>query len=125
MDSGMEHSIDFRQRRDLVYQWLWHCLIGPGQRVDSELAGFDLRGIAPLDRYQSAILFPLVKGEDGIDPAGEAPSGAELIDDDDPYGNEASTSNSNEGDPVSQPRRRYTPPSSAGFFDRCRSRRLM
>jgi len=64
----MVDTIDFRQGRDRIYRWLRRCLIGPEQSA-VEATGLDLYDIPPLDRYHSAILFPIVKGEDGIDPA--------------------------------------------------------
>ena len=56
--------MEFNAHRDEIYDWLRLCLIGPGA-----VGGSDLNRIKPLDRYQTGILFPIVKGEDGLDPA--------------------------------------------------------
>ena len=117
----MDRTLDLGQQRDRVYRWLWRCLIGPGEAVDSESTGFDLHGISPLERYQSAILFPLVKGEEGIDPAGETDSRVEFIDDDEAVVSDGlplegeQAGQPGQPDPLARPKRRYTPPSSAGF----------
>ena len=62
--------MDYNARRDELYRWLRLCLIGPGAA-----GGSDLNRIKPLDRYQTGILFPIVKGEDGLDPAAEIDDG--------------------------------------------------
>ena len=52
--------MELTAHRDRIYSWLRRCLIGNGE---------DLTGIKPLERYQTGILFPVVRGEFGLDPA--------------------------------------------------------
>ena len=73
--------MDYNARREDLYLWLRSCLIGPGADVGSESDLGDLHGIKPLERYQTGILFPIVKGEDGLDPAaGEIEDGEDAAD---------------------------------------------
>ncbi len=58
--------MDFNAHRGEIYAWLRRCLIGPGAA-----GGSDLHRIKPLDRYQTGILFLIVRGEDGLDPASD------------------------------------------------------
>jgi hypothetical protein len=94
----------FNAHRDEIYNWLRRCLIGPGTGAS---AGPNL--IKPLDRYQTGILFPIMNGEDGLDPAAEIDDGEDAATGDDLDGS-APTATS-----VSQPKRRYVPPSSVGL----------
>ncbi|MCB1851453.1 MAG: helicase, partial [Gammaproteobacteria bacterium] len=87
-------------RKDLV-AWLRKQLLGPAASSD-EL----LRGTTPIERYASGVLFPVIEGGEGIDPAS--------LSDDDTTGNEeADAMLSEQAEPASRPRR-YTPPSSVG-----------
>ena len=96
--------MDFNAHRGEIYAWLRRCLIGPGAA-----GGSDLHRIKPLDRYQTGILFPIVRGEDGLDPAADIDDGedSEEIGDQDGSGPTASS--------ASQPKRRFVPPSSMGL----------
>ena len=97
--------MEFNAHRDEIYDWLRRCLIGPGAGAGS---GPNL--IKPLDRYQTGILFPIVKGEDGLDPA------AEIIEDDEDAAEDGDKDGSGPtATSVSQPRRRFVPPSSVGL----------
>ena len=91
-----------------LVDWLRRQLIGP--------AGEGSLGTSPLERYPVGVLHPVDPGLSGLDPAsaGQEPAEPALLDepDDDP---DAS------GEPADGPqarparRRRYVPPSSAGF----------
>jgi hypothetical protein len=97
--------MDLNARRNGIYQWLRDCLIGPG----TDGAVGTLRRIKPLERYQTGILFPIVKGEYGLDPEVE-------IDDEDDA--EDAGDEDGEGQKIraaSQPKRRFVPPSSVGL----------
>lgn len=68
-----------------------------------------LAGIQPADRYHVGVLFPIIKGEEGIDPASEYPDecdGTVSLGDDKKNG---------DGVNPTQKKRRYIPPSSVGF----------
>jgi len=86
-------------RRDLL-EWLKKQLIGPAS--DENL----LRG-SPLDRYPTGILFPIMRDEEGIDPAS-------VSDDDDIESLGDDTTAGSDAQPATK-RRRYMPPSSVGF----------
>jgi hypothetical protein len=93
------------EQRLRLYSWLRSCLMGP---VD----GSPLIGLKPLDRYQIGILYPIVKGFLGVDPASEDDGEEEEdLSDDEPQDDEE---NRITAKPVAK-KRRYTPPSSVGF----------
>lgn len=99
---GEKRTMDFAAHRERLYDWLRECLIGNVR---------DLNQIKPLERYQAGILFPIVRGEYGLDPAVEDMElESDAIDDDD-------EEHSGEAGPVGEaPRkRRFVPPSSVGF----------
>ncbi len=92
-------------RHDLL-TWVGHALIGPGfgLNIDEPKENI-LYGINPLDRYHTAILFPVVPGESGIDPASE---------DQDEYQDLTDDNSEPQAEPLNR-KQRYTPPSSVGF----------
>lgn len=94
--------MDFAAHRDLLYDWLHQCLVGNAD---------ELHRIKPLERHQAGILFPVVRGEYGLDPAvDEADFDHNTIDDeDDETVNEMGTL----GEPPRK--RRFVPPSSVGL----------
>ncbi len=96
--------MEFNTHRDEIYDWLRRCLIGPGAA-----GGSDLNRIKPLDRYQTGILFPIVKGEEGLDPAAPIEVAEEDAEGEDQDGPGPTVTS------VSQPRRRFVPPSSVGL----------
>ncbi len=78
------------------------CLIGNGK---------DLTGIKPLDRYQTGILFPVVRGEFGLDPAAnDVDAGSDAFDEE-----EGADESEQAALGASPRRRRFVPPSSVGF----------
>ena len=87
-------------RRDLL-EWRKKQLIGPAS--DESL----LRG-SPLDRYPTGILFPIMRDEEGIDPASVSD------DDDDTESLGDDTTAGSDAQPATK-RRRYMSPSSVGF----------
>jgi len=87
-------------RRDLL-DWLKKQLIGPA-------SGENLLRGSPLDRYPTGILFPIMRDEEGIDPASVSD------DDDDTESLGGDTTEGSDAQPAAK-RRRYMPPSSAGF----------
>ena len=98
-------------RRKLV-DWLRKQLIGPA--MEGRLS------VSPLERYPTGVLHPTEPGVSGTDPA---PAPAEQVAEeeadllDDPEEEEAPASDEPEGRSLARPvrRRRYVPPSSAGF----------
>ncbi len=89
--------------RDQMVSWVRNQLIGPVCE-DQDVV---LRGIKPLERHPCGVLFPVIKGGDGLDVAdGDAD---EDIDDD--------ATSDLEGRTAERPirRKRYIPPSSMGF----------
>ncbi len=87
-------------RRDLL-DWLKKQLIGPA-------SGENLLRGSPLDRYPTGILFPIMRDEEGIDPASVSD------DDDDTESLGDDTTAGSDAQPATK-RRRYMPPSSVGF----------
>ena len=87
-------------RRDLL-NWLKRQLIGPA-------SGENLLRGSPLDRYPTGILFPIMRDEEGIDPASVSD------DDDDTESLGDDTTAGSDAQPATK-RRRYMPPSSVGF----------
>lgn len=86
-----------------MVEWLQKQLIGPVSEQNT------LRGISPLDRYPTGVLFPIILGEEGVDPA----SGTE--EDNDEYGETRDQRDKSfDAEPAVRPRR-YIPPSSVGF----------
>ena len=106
--------MDYNARREDLYRWLYSCLIGPDRRAGSAPDAADLHRIKPLERYQTGILFPIVKGEDGLDPAADEID--ELDDAGDLQGDQDGAQRT--GSSPTQPKRRFVPPSSVGvsFF---------
>lgn len=95
--------MDYSGKRKAFVDWLKSCLIGPGSQENM------LVGIQPADRYHVGVLFPIVKGEEGIDPASE---------DYDEYSGNSSLGDdlrNEKGVEPTQKKRRYIPPSSVGF----------
>jgi hypothetical protein len=93
--------MNYANERNKLVVWLRKQLIGPAS--DQEL----LRG-SPLERYPTGILFPIMRDQEGIDPASESYDEDEIESTDEDQ--------SAESDAVSATkRRRYMPPSSVGF----------
>lgn len=88
-------------RRDIV-NWVRSQLIGPVTKEDI------LRGISPIDRYPTGVLYPVSKGEEGIDPS------AEYQDDEEEQMFSGAEAEEQTIESAIK-RRRYTPPSSVGF----------
>jgi hypothetical protein len=100
-----------RNHRERLYGWLRQCLVGPGVNADIESEESNLTGTKPLDRYHVGVLFPIIKGLSGTDPA----SGDEIEEEEDlPIGGDPE-SNAKETAKPDMIKRRYVPPSSAGF----------
>ncbi len=103
---NLTYEKSLSEQRLRLYNWLRSCLMGP-----PENGGHDLSGFKPLERYHIGILFPIVKGISGTDPALEADD--EAIDD----ASEEESEDAENGitaQPVAK-KCRYTPPSSVGF----------
>jgi hypothetical protein len=95
--------MNYSEKRKHIVAWLQSCLMGPGPQEE------DLLEIQPIRRYHIGILFPIIRGEEGIDPAFE---------DQDEDDENSSQSEDNGIEVVAentQKKRRYIPPSSAGF----------
>ena len=96
--------MNFNESRQKIIDWLRENLIGPGSALDGESDDYNLRGRQPTDRYYTGVLFPVVKGEMGLDPASEDS-------DDEDTGEEAGAAQAKSA----QKPRRYAPPASVGF----------
>jgi len=55
--------MDYARARMKVVEYLRKQLIGPASDQST------LYGISPLERYPTGVLFPVIHGEEGIDPA--------------------------------------------------------
>lgn len=95
--------MDYAQQRTRLLAWLRKQLMGPISKENI------LQGISPLDRYPTGILFPIVRGEEGIDPASVDEDEAGLADLPGADGGAKASA-----EPTAK-RRRYVPPSSVGF----------
>lgn len=95
--------MQLREGRSKLVEWLRKQLIGPATNHES------LRGISPLDRYQTGILFPIIRGEEGLDPAFTSDEEVEEYTD---IGIERT--DTGDVEPAVRPRR-FIPPSSVGF----------
>ncbi len=91
----------YKDGRLKLLKWLREQLIGPAP------GDYVLRG-SPLDRYPTGILFPIMRDEEGIDPASVSD------DDDDTESLGDDTTAGDDARPATK-RRRYMPPSSVGF----------
>jgi len=94
--------VNYVSGRNKILGWLRAQLIGPAYE---EVL---LKG-SPLDRYPTGILFPIVRGEEGIDPA----STDEDVEDESDL--QVDGGNSNAKAESTTKHRRYMPPSSVGF----------
>lgn len=94
--------MDFAKKRQLLIDWIRKQLIGPASNEDV------LQG-SPLDRYPTGILFPIMRGQDGIDPASLSDG------DDDEAAKPGDDINAGNDAASAIKQRRYMPPSSVGF----------
>ncbi len=95
--------MNYAEGRSRVVEWLRKQLIGPASGHEI------LRGISPLDRYPTGVLFPIILGEEGVDPASLSDE------EDDDY---AESGDDGTGTRKAEPavkHYRYMPPSSVGF----------
>lgn len=98
----------FSDAREQVYRWMRHALLGPPAGLGDPASGAVLNGIKPLERFQTAILFPVASDESGLDPADdEDDTETDLIAGD--IGDNRSAASAGRG------KRRIVPPSSVGF----------
>lgn len=94
--------MDIAEHRERLYAWLRQCLIGDGQALNR---------IKPLERYHTGILFPVVRGEYGLDPAvDDIDTGSDAVGDED---DETVADHAVLG--ASPRKRRFVPPASVGF----------
>ena len=91
----------YQEARRSLLDWIKKQLIGPA-------SGENLLRGSPLDRYPTGILFPIIRDAEGIDPASVSD------DDDDTESPGDDTTAGSDAQPATK-RRRYMPPSSAGF----------
>ena len=100
------------EARKKLVAWMRRQLVGP--------AGEGSLRMSPLDRYPTGVLHPVDPGLSGLDPASEGREPAEpaLLDEpDDEADDEPEAGGEPDDGPRARPprRRRYVPPSSAGF----------
>ncbi len=102
VNGEMAGLMDYSTERNRLIEWLRLQMIGPATK------GKTLQGIAPLERYPCAKLYPVINDEEGIDPAAEIDEVEEYI----PFGEEGGA-----GDTVQEAvkPRRYVAPSAVGF----------
>lgn len=98
----------YSESRENYIKWIKSQLIGPAFNQDENLSR-----ISPIERYPTGVLFPIVTGGDGIDPASESQSISmeiqeELAIEDEEPGQHNSVESPLKG-------YRYMPPSSVGF----------
>ena len=114
--------MNYHTHRQRLVEWVRSQLTGllseegkklgihpPGRYIDAENEYEILRGISPVERFPTGVLYPIYKGAEGIDPA------SEIQDDDE---EETSTLDADLLEKAAEPpvkRRRYIPPSSVGF----------
>jgi len=98
--------MDYSKLRKKYIQWIRSQLVGPAFNQEE-----NLNGISPIDRYPTGVLFPIVKGGEGIDPASESQS----IPIEEDLDSEDETSVGPKAVEPSQKTNRYMPPSSVGF----------
>ena len=98
--------MNYSKSRKNYIKWIKSQLVGPASDQDESL-----NGISPIQRYPTGVLFPIVKGGDGIDPASENQS--ILMGED--HDSEDETSEHCKVIEPSQKTNRYMPPSSVGF----------
>ena len=99
----------YKKGRSDLLEWLKKQLIGPA-------SGENLLRGSPLDRYPTGILFPIMRDEEGINPAS-------VSDDDDIESLGDDTTAGSDAQPATK-RRRYMPPSSVGFSFFARGKEL-
>lgn len=107
----MVAEINYSKYRRQFVDWVKLQLTGPAAGKQEYL-----NGIHPLDWYAAGILFPVIEGGTGVDPA-------DLDDDSSSSGMDGSLENEDSEDdsiaakPTTEPKKqiRYTPPSSVGF----------
>ena len=99
--------MDYSKYRKNFIDWIKSQLTGPASNQEI------LNGIDPIDRYQTGMLFPIVEGGKGIDPAFEVESQEDepsLLHDD-----SIDTHSTETAREAAQKKYRYMPPSSVGF----------
>ncbi len=97
----------YRKHRNMLLHWVRRQLIGPPPK-DEE--GNRIIATAPLDLFPTGVLYPVVKGERGLDYASD-----EDEDGDDALDALDDQSESEPGAKATCVRRRYAPPSAIGF----------
>ncbi|RLJ15990.1 hypothetical protein DJ031_17030 [bacterium endosymbiont of Escarpia laminata] len=55
--------MDYAKKRQRLVDWLRSQLMGPVSEKD------EIKGIHPIERYPTGTLFPIILGEEGLDPA--------------------------------------------------------
>jgi hypothetical protein len=101
----------YSEPRDRLVSWVKTRLIGPGPEHDTESDDMVV-GIRPSMLYPTGILFPVIKGESGIDSSTELDPEEEVEDTQSP--SEKEIENDKFGHPSTK-QRRYIAPSAAGF----------
>ncbi len=100
--SAILKKMNYSAHRTRLVDWIRRKLIGPS-RADEVLSG-----TSPGDLYPTGVLYPVIKGEEGLDPAWDT--------DEEDCGINSITEETGEASVKStQKKRRYIPPSSVGF----------
>ena len=98
--------MDYSKARKEYIKWIKSQLMGPAFNQEE-----NLNDISPSERYTTGVLFPIVKGGDGVDPASEThPILMEEV-----LGSEDEEPDRQDAVEPSRKSYRYMPPSSVGF----------
>jgi len=87
--------------------------MGPAAGLGEAVSVEPLAGIKPLERFQTAILFPIVSDESGLDPADDDGDNGDDDAEDGLVAADSGKASAAAG--VGRPKRRVVPPSSVGF----------
>ncbi|MDL1958419.1 MAG: helicase [Deltaproteobacteria bacterium] len=103
----------YSEPRDRLVSWVKTRLVGPGPDPKDVTESNDtINGIRPSMLYPTGILFPVIKGESGIDPSTESEPEEEIEDTQSPSEEETESDKFGHS---STKQRRYIAPSAAGF----------
>jgi hypothetical protein len=99
-------QLDYAKHRSQMIKWIKSQLIGPSDEENDIL-----NQMKPVERYPTGLLYPIMLGSQGIDPAFE--NNPMFMEND--LSDEESSSDQLNTAETSQKKYRYMPPSSAGF----------
>lgn len=105
-EAGYSRKAVLRAGRERLVEWLREQLIGPPPKDEK---GEEIIRVEPVLRYPTGVLYPVIQGESGLD-------GASIEDEDDQADPALGEDGGNREEvKATEIKRRYVPPSSAGF----------